>query len=314
VEGRYCSNCGQENLVPQESAWHLVTHFFNDITHFDGKFFTSLKDLLFKPGFLTKEYVAGRRASYLNPVRMYIFTSFIFFFIFFGFVSEPIKMTNSEDKEPVAVQANRTDSTRGNVIQRNHKNNITKGEGISLSSGDYRDRKEYDSLKKLGLVKENFIQRWMTQKELGRQERYGNDSKKINEVILENFRHSAPQMLFISLPLLALVLKLLYIRRKSFYYVSHAIFVVHLICFVFLITLVNFGLDALSQLPYLSWLSYLQIAFSILIFFYAYKAMRNFYGQRRAKTIFKYILLLISLLIIMGFAMAIMLVYSVYKT
>jgi Protein of unknown function (DUF3667) len=82
--GRYCHICGQENLEPKESVWHLITHFFNDITHFDGKFFSSVKLLLLKPGFLSKAYMIGKRASYLNPIRMYVFTSAIFFLIFFA--------------------------------------------------------------------------------------------------------------------------------------------------------------------------------------------------------------------------------------
>src|SRR5690349_22469253 len=92
--GRYCHVCGQENVEPKESFLHLVTHFFNDITHFDGKFFTTLKDLLFKPGFLSKEYMIGRRASYLNPIRMYVFTSAIFFLLFFSFFESkaPLKI------------------------------------------------------------------------------------------------------------------------------------------------------------------------------------------------------------------------------
>ena len=62
----------------------MATHFFYDITHFDGSFFTTLKDLLFKPGFLTREYMNGRRKSYLHPVRMYVFTSAVFFLVFFS--------------------------------------------------------------------------------------------------------------------------------------------------------------------------------------------------------------------------------------
>ena len=85
--GHYCHNCGQENIEPKESIWHLVSHLFEDLTHFDGKFFTSLKDLILKPGFLSKEYMLGRRASYLNPIRMYLFTSAIFFLIFFSLYS-----------------------------------------------------------------------------------------------------------------------------------------------------------------------------------------------------------------------------------
>jgi hypothetical protein len=84
VIGPYCHNCGQENIEPKESFWHLILHFFNDITHFDGKFFTTLRILLFRPGFLSKEYMSGKRVSYLNPIRMYLFTSFIFFLVFFS--------------------------------------------------------------------------------------------------------------------------------------------------------------------------------------------------------------------------------------
>lgn len=82
--GRYCQVCGQENLEPKETVWHLVSHFLNDITHFDGKFFATLKLLLLKPGFLSGEYIRGRRASYLHPIRMYVFTSAIFFLVFFS--------------------------------------------------------------------------------------------------------------------------------------------------------------------------------------------------------------------------------------
>lgn len=75
VQGRYCQNCGQENIEPKETVWHLIAHFFQDITHFDGKFFSTVKYLVIRPGFLSREYMVGRRASYVNPIRMYIFTS-----------------------------------------------------------------------------------------------------------------------------------------------------------------------------------------------------------------------------------------------
>jgi len=86
--------CGQENLEPKETVWHLVQHFFNDITHFDGKFFSTVKLLLRKPGFLSAEYIAGRRMSYLNPIRMYVFTSAFFFIILFS-MKKPEEMVKS---------------------------------------------------------------------------------------------------------------------------------------------------------------------------------------------------------------------------
>ncbi len=88
--GRYCHVCGQENIETTESFWHLLQHFVFDLFHFDGKFWVSLKYLLFKPGFLAKEYIRGRRASYLHPIRMYIFINTIFFLIFFTFYNTDV--------------------------------------------------------------------------------------------------------------------------------------------------------------------------------------------------------------------------------
>ena len=84
VVGKYCHVCGQENVEPKETFWQLASHFFANITHFDGKVFTSMKDLILRPGFLSNEYMSGKRASYLNPIRMYLFTSFVFFLVFFS--------------------------------------------------------------------------------------------------------------------------------------------------------------------------------------------------------------------------------------
>lgn len=71
--------------------WHLIGHFFADITHFDSQIFTTLKDLILRPGFLTREYAAGRRVKYLNPIRMYIFISAIFFLVMFAGTEEEHK-------------------------------------------------------------------------------------------------------------------------------------------------------------------------------------------------------------------------------
>jgi hypothetical protein len=71
VPDKFCTHCGQANTEPKESLFHLVADFFSDITHYDSKVFVTLKDLIFKPGFLTKEYNAGKRIRYLNPIRLY---------------------------------------------------------------------------------------------------------------------------------------------------------------------------------------------------------------------------------------------------
>src|SRR5688500_11861363 len=81
VENRYCPNCGQENTEPRKSFHHLFTHFIEDLVHYDNSFYKSVNALLFKPGRLTKEYIAGKRQSYVPPVKMYIFINFLTFFL-----------------------------------------------------------------------------------------------------------------------------------------------------------------------------------------------------------------------------------------
>ena len=81
VENRFCPNCGQENIDTRKTFYHLFVHFFEDLTHYENAFWKTIKNLLFKPSTLTKEYLSGKRLSYLAPVRLYIFISLITFFL-----------------------------------------------------------------------------------------------------------------------------------------------------------------------------------------------------------------------------------------
>ncbi|MFY8091007.1 MAG: DUF3667 domain-containing protein [Chitinophagaceae bacterium] len=102
--GRFCHICGQENIETKESFWHLAFHFIADIFHYDGKFFRTIRYLIFRPGFLTAEYIAGRRTSFLHPIRLYVFTSAVFFLIYFSFFyknSDLVKFNDVNDEEEV---------------------------------------------------------------------------------------------------------------------------------------------------------------------------------------------------------------------
>ena len=81
VEKRFCPECGQENIETRQSFFHLIKHFAGDFVHYDGKFWKTIWYLLFYPAKLTKEYMAGKRNCYVNPVKLYIFISFITFFL-----------------------------------------------------------------------------------------------------------------------------------------------------------------------------------------------------------------------------------------
>jgi len=97
VEKRYCPNCGQENTDSRKTFHHLFIHFFEDLTHYENAFWKTIRHLMFKPGRLTREYLSGKRLSYLAPVRLYIFISFVTFLII-SFVSHGGETETGLDK------------------------------------------------------------------------------------------------------------------------------------------------------------------------------------------------------------------------
>ena len=307
VIGRFCHVCGQENIVPKESFWKLVTHFFYDITHFDSNFFHTLKYLLFRPGFLSKEYLKGRRASYLNPVRMYVFTSAIFFLVFF-LVTKPDDFIKSNADKPLTAK----DRTRLLADLENEYKKLESDTAILVkkikllkdttrvvTNGDllknesrYKTFAEYDSVQKTltPSKRDGWLTRLMVKKfELNNsfKENPGQAIRQWGELFL----HKLPYLLFLSLPLFALILKLLYIRRKQFFYADHAIFSIHHYILSFILLLICFSLGTAYDLSGWQFFRIFLIVLLLVWPVHLYLAMLNFYGQGWFKTLVKFFLL-----------------------
>ena len=365
IHGRYCQVCGQENIEPKETVWGLITHFTYDITHFDGKFFSTVKSLITKPGFLSQEYIKGRRASYLHPIRMYVFTSAFFFIIFFSFFNPAsfvsgVKDTEAQLKELTDAREELTqnltltrDSVKTTAINRsishmdvsiaqlqktvadkkiedslelvnaskeldslgNHipglkavsrrldsagrKKTVYKEKGrntgLSLEDLPYHSLMAYDSVQKElpEDKRDSWLQSGIIRKNIGIAKKANNNKQETLALYVEKFMHTIPQVLFVSLPVFALLLLMLYARR-SHYYVDHGIFTIHLYCATFIFLLVYFGINKLETMSGWKWLKYVNVVLMIGIFFYLYKAMRKFYRQGRIKTILKFIILNIA--------------------
>src|SRR5579872_3783918 len=129
LQGKFCHNCGQENLEMKESFGHMMNHAISDYFHFDQQFFSTIKPLLFKPGFLTNEYLAGRRASYLHPIKMYIFISIVYFLLAFQIGHETVS-TAKPGVKPFSV-AKMLDSTKRASDSVNKA--IDKGTGLNAA-------------------------------------------------------------------------------------------------------------------------------------------------------------------------------------
>ncbi len=80
-QGHFCPNCGQSVKDLDIPFKVLIFDIMANMWAFDTRVFKTLKSLLLKPGVMALDYVAGRRARYMPPFRLYIFISFIFFLL-----------------------------------------------------------------------------------------------------------------------------------------------------------------------------------------------------------------------------------------
>jgi Protein of unknown function (DUF3667) len=339
VQGQYCHVCGQENVVPHETFWHMVKHFLYDITHFDSKFFDSMKYLLFRPGFLPAEYVKGRRASYLNPIKKYVFTSAVFFIVFFSFLNaELVIKTNldsplSTEERAAYIQKGESeliknpandmwraallflkDSAR-TVTQKDMINYWDDYDFISFTSGSYRSRKEYDSVQASlpASKRDNRFVRLIEYQNQKLKKKFENDPGAGTGKMADIFLHNLPYLLFLSLPLFALVLKLLYLRRKRFYYADHGIFSIYHYIFTFLLILLVLALGKLADIT--GW-EFIEIISGILFLsggVYLYLSMKRFYGQGYGKTFLKFLLLNLGGGLILTFLFFVFLLLTVFQ-
>jgi len=336
VQGRYCHKCGQENIVTHQSFLALTKHFIYDILHFDGKFFDTLRNLLFKPGIVAKEYISGKRGKYLDPIRMYLFTSAVFFLIFFSTTNlqadidgfdTPVQLSNNdrlrmaeEYQADLSFTPNDTllkqkialllDTTRPVLLA-----DVLVNNGIVIKNRAYRSHSEYDSIQRLLPEKERdgWFWRVFTRKAIDINIKSNGDKERIAKSAWNSFVHRFPYMLFISLPFFAGLLKLLYIRRKTFYYSDHAVFTLYHYIFSFILLLIILGFEGLRD--WLNWglFGWLIAALIITWFIYLYKGLRNFYGQNRFKTISKLFLLMIAAGLLMVLLMLFFALFTAFQ-
>jgi hypothetical protein len=73
LQGRFCHQCGEKQFHAHDlSVSHFAAHALYEITHFDSKVFGTLRYLFLRPGFLTAEFIAGRRSRYMKPLSLFL--------------------------------------------------------------------------------------------------------------------------------------------------------------------------------------------------------------------------------------------------
>jgi hypothetical protein len=319
VEEHFCTRCGQENIEIKEDAIHMISHAVADYFHFDSKFFGTITPLLVKPGYLTKVYVAGKRVAFIHPIRLYIFISIVFFL----FMLSSSKSSHEEGKAP-AKRSNVTKKTptpadlkierlkkdlsdpkltplqRDSLIQvvvADFAKGDPKENDFTINSKwlDHKDTSltAYEHRQKMLPAKErdNFLKHYIVRKNFELR-KYPN----VGEKIKEDIKHNVPKMMFILLPLFALILKLVYFRSKKYYY-EHLIYSFHVHSALFLSLLLLSALTWFFNLFY-SISDLLSFAWFIYALWYIYRSLRTFYGSRRSVTIAKFAFLMFGYLMV----------------
>ncbi|MXP47580.1 DUF3667 domain-containing protein [Altererythrobacter luteolus] len=110
--GAHCHNCGQRAHV-HRSLRGFMHDLVHGVLHFEGKFWRTMPLLIWRPGKVMREYIDGKRARYLSPIALFLFTVFVSFALFnanggFGDISPEVQGATSAELQESLKQADRT--------------------------------------------------------------------------------------------------------------------------------------------------------------------------------------------------------------
>lgn len=269
ISGQYCSACGQRTEYHVNSLWDLLSEAAEVLTHADSRLWRSLGLLMFRPGELTQQYLAGRRASYLPPFRLYIVFSVLFFLVF------------SVTREP-AVQATRpvTDAAAvahpgGDGPAEGAQPALARPEAAAASAPEELCERSvgHSLIPGADRLRAPFVAACIkTQADHGRE-------------LWENFIHNLGRAMFLFLPLLAGFMRLLYWRPPRTY-VTHLLLLVHNHAFMFL--LMSAVLAALHWVRSGALITATGFVVAGYVAWYLYQSMRRVYAQAWWMTLLKF--------------------------
>ena len=250
----FCHMCGQAVRTPIREFFSFIFDSAGEFMRPDGKFFRSLATLYFRPGMLTTRYLAGQRVNFIKPVRLY-FSLSVILFLLVGF-----QMSIKNELRPT-VRANGDDITIGfgtpnaqpaeklpvKVAPAAAKPGA--GKSDSDKSVDFEVKgKPWDATTNPLVINwlPAFANHWLNNK-LAHLNEVGDEAKKHPEKVVDSLFQVLPTMMFLLLPVFALVLKGLYFFRKRLY-AEHLLVAVQSHSFLFLSFIVLVLLTDIAEL------------------------------------------------------------------
>lgn len=277
VAGQYCWQCGQRVRERMITLGELIGGLTTDLFQFESRLWRSVRPLLLSPGRLTADYLAGRQARYMPPFRMYLVLSLAFFLLVTIGYGGGLVQVNSD-----GLTASAEFGT----------------ERWQASAGDRRDFAEQNCrFEDMVVVGPDWLRSYLTPERLRDRclrivERPEDYARRVLDTL--------PVSLLLTLPVLALAMKLLYPFSRR-YYVEHLLFFVHYHSFLFLFVMLVLGASRLLvPLPVPGWITGVGVfAAWLYSLYYPYRAMRRVYDNGRLVTFLKYFMLLTTYLVLL---------------
>jgi hypothetical protein len=273
--GMFCGHCGQRLDVHLHSVGHFVGEAAEVLTHSDSSLWRTLWPLLARPGHLTREFIAGRRVRYLQPFRLYLVASVLLLLA--------NSLSGGHDKgAPAEAHGGATASAAANEIAGEFAQEAGAGSAGGARPGNALELK-VGNCERI-TTNAGWMKRFLPALAASCRRIVADNGRELGHAMAQN----AARAMFVFLPLLAAFMKLMYWRPKR-YYLEHLLLLLHNHAFIYLL----FALFVLVTLPVtVDWIeSLLGLAMVLYTLRYLYKSMRNYYGQGRALTLSKFVLL-----------------------
>ncbi len=317
--GAHCHACGQpvKGLVRPLSGW--IADFFDTALNYDGRIWRTLTPLLLRPGFLTREYIAGRRIRYVTPVRLFLILIFILFVVVqlaarIDISRELAEMTPAKEDEPriERIVSWLPEQTRRAVIADALAPPLlssdtgaetapsTGNQAIQINLGEDRGRAPSQLLPWLPeRLKPGFDA--AVERLKANAQRVGNDPNALFTAMFS----VAPQVLICTLPIFALLLKLAYLFKRKLY-LHHLLVALHSHSFIALTLILICLLSLLAGWLGPGWLStglgWLMVALAVWIPLNLLLTQKRVYDQGWVMTLIKYAVIGTVYLVLLSFA------------
>ena len=241
LQGDFCHACGQSVQSTKRFFGTIFMELLDNLFSYDSRVYRTLVPLIFKPGFVCSEYLAGKRASFLPPFRLYLFASVVFFLLvpYVNDISMSLELSDEEREVVSKLEDEAADYISHNLSDK-EREAISKLE--DKAAGYIRLNKDDRSVDVVGIrpgeadnVDDDFP--WFVEERRLMREKLFSFGEQDADALLETSLNTLPTVMFFLLPLLALALKCLYFFQRR-YYMEHLIVVLYSQSFVFFMLLI----------------------------------------------------------------------------